>query len=59
MNIEKLSVNRLNEILKSTVDSIKSSQNEIIDIVNYSREECKKLEEVQKNLQLEIIEAID
>ena len=58
MNTKKLSVNKLNEILKSTVDSIKNGQDEIIEIVDYARKECEKLEDELKNIQNEITEAI-
>lgn len=56
--IRQLSVNRLNKILESTIESIKSSQDEIIEIVNYSREEYKKLQSELKKLQSKITSAI-
>lgn len=58
MNYRKLDLNKLNTILKSTVDSIKSSQSEIIEIVDYAREECKRLEEELKVLHIKTIETI-
>lgn len=58
MDYRKLDLNKLNTILKSTVDSIKSSQSEIIEIVDYAREECKRLEEELKVLQIKTIETI-
>lgn len=49
-----ISVERLNEILKSTIDSIVSSKDEIISIVDYARDECKKLEKELKILQVRV-----
>lgn len=53
-----LSFERLNEILTSTIDSIKNSQGEIIEIVNYSRDEYKKIVEELKTLQANIAHTI-
>lgn len=53
-----ISVERLNEILKSTIDSIVSSKDEIISIVDYATEECKKLEKELKILQVRVNDVI-
>lgn len=53
-----ISVERLNDILKSTIDSIASSKDEIIEIVDYSLDECKKLEEELKVLQVRVSQVI-
>lgn len=55
---QQLSIGRLNEILISAIDSIKNSQGEIIEIVNYSRDEYKNLKEELGKLQSRITTVI-
>lgn len=54
MESKQVSIKRLNEILEATIDSIKGSKAEILDIVNHSRLECKRLEDELKSLQIKI-----
>lgn len=54
MQKKQISIKRLNEILASTIDTIKESKDEIFEIVNHAREECKRLEEELKSLQVKI-----
>lgn len=55
----KPGINRLNEILESTIESIKESQGEIIQIVNYSREEFRKVEDELNKLQTKVVKVIE
>ncbi len=54
MQKKQISIKRLNEILAATIDTIKESKDEIFEIVNHAREECKRLEEELKSLQVKI-----
>lgn len=54
MEPKQVSIKRLNEILEATIDSIKGTKDEIFEIVNHSRLECKRLEDELKSLQLKI-----
>ncbi len=58
MENKQLSIRRLNEILETTIDTIMKSKDEIFEIVTYSREECKRLEEDLKSLQVKINDVI-
>ncbi len=51
-----MSIKRLNEILEATIDSINGTKDEIFEIVNHSRLECKRLEDELKSLQTKIKE---
>ncbi len=42
---KQISIGRLNEILDNTISSITESKDEVVEIVNFSRQECKRLEE--------------
>lgn len=53
------SIKRLNEILEATINTIMKSKDEVFEIVTYSREECKRIEEELKSLQLKINETIN
>lgn len=53
-----MSIIRLNEILECTINSIKSSKDEIIGIVDHTRLECKRLEDELKILQVKVNEVI-
>jgi two-component system sensor histidine kinase DegS len=55
-------IDRLNEIIKSTVDVIEKSKNEIFDIAENAREECRHIEDelcLVRNKTLEIIRQVD
>lgn len=54
MEPKQVSIKRLNEILEATIDSIKGTKDEIFEIVNHSRLECKRLEDELKSLQVKI-----
>lgn len=54
MGSKQISINRLNEILDTTIDSIKGAKDEIFEIVNHSRLECKRLEDELKSIQVKI-----
>lgn len=55
---KQININSLNEILKTTIDSIKSSKNDIVEIVIYSNDEYKKLEKELEKIQIEVSEKI-
>lgn len=55
-------INRLNEIIRNTIDAIEKSREEIFDIAENARSECKKLEAELENVKkqtLEIIKHVD
>ena len=57
-----MKIDRLNEIIKSTVDVIEKSKNEIFDIAENAREECRHIEDelyLVRNKTLEIIRQVD
>lgn len=54
----QISIERLNSILKNTIESIKGSKNEILEIVDTARDDCNKIEEEIKILQTRISEII-
>ncbi|HAE92669.1 sensor histidine kinase [Tissierella praeacuta] len=56
MESKQMSIKRLNEILEATIDSINGTKDEIFEIVNHSRLECKRLEDELKSLQTKIKE---
>lgn len=51
-----MSISRLNELLTNTINSIKGTKDEIFEIVNHSRTECKSLEDDLRNVQMKIKE---
>ena len=55
---KQINISTLNEILKTTIDSIKSSKDEIFEIVTYSRHECKRLEEELGTLKQGLLDKI-
>ena len=59
MKSDSIGIRRLNEILETTINFIKGSKDEIFEIVDYARVECKKLEDELKNIQAKMIEIID
>ena len=54
MEKKQISIKRLNEILDSTIQSITSSKDEILGIVEHTRIECNRLEEELKMVQLKV-----
>lgn len=58
MQTKQMNISRLNEILQNTIESIKGSKDEILEIVDYSRNECKHLEEELKSLQSKIRDSL-
>ncbi|MDF2839547.1 MAG: histidine kinase [Clostridia bacterium] len=57
-----LKIDRLNEIIKNTVDVIEKSKNEIFDIAEGARRECKFIEDelnLVRNQTLDIIRQVD
>lgn len=54
MRGKQISLEKLNSILESTIESIKGSKDEILEIVVTSRDECNKIEEEIKLLQSKI-----
>lgn len=54
MTNKQISINRLNEILETTINTIIKSRDEVFEIVTYSREECNRMEEELKSLQNKI-----
>ncbi len=49
-----MSIQRLNEILESTIDAINGTKDEVFEIVNHLRSEYKRLEDEHKSLQIKI-----
>ena len=54
MTKKSITIQGINEILNNTIESISSSQDELIEIVNYSMEECKRLEEELQQIQIKV-----
>lgn len=54
----KLDIARLDKIIKKTVEAINNSKNEIYDIAESARRECKKLEEELELLKYQVKELI-
>ena len=54
MKNNQISINRLNEILEATINTIIKSKDEVFEIVNYSREECNRIEEEPKSPQIKV-----
>ena len=54
MTNKQISINRLNEILETTITIIKS-RDEVFEIVTYSREECNRMEEELKAYRIKLI----
>jgi two-component system sensor histidine kinase DegS len=55
----KLDVARLNSIVKKTIDAVNKSKNEIYDIAENARRECKRLEEELWELKQKVKSLID
>jgi len=51
-------VNRINEILQETICTIEKSKEEIIEIVEHARFECKKIEEELDKIKEKVDEII-
>jgi len=58
MQTKQMNIARLNEILKNTIESITGSKDEILEIADNSREECKKLEDELKTLHSKIRDSL-
>lgn len=58
MQSKQISIERLNEILEATIDSIRGTKGEIVEIVNHSRLECKRIEEELNSLKLKINDVV-
>lgn len=58
MKVEHLSIEKLNDILNTTINSITESKDEIFEIVNHARIECKRLEEELEILHAKVRDAI-
>ncbi|QEK11928.1 sensor histidine kinase [Crassaminicella thermophila] len=57
-----LSVKKMNEIIKKTIDAIEKGKNEIFEIAERARNECKSLEqelEIIKKKAIQIIDEVD
>ncbi|WMM26855.1 sensor histidine kinase [Tissierella sp. MB52-C2] len=59
MKSDSIGIKRLNEILETTINSIQGSKDEIFEIVDYARTECRKLEDELKSVQTKMIEIIE
>jgi two-component system, NarL family, sensor histidine kinase DegS len=55
----KLDVSKLDKIIKKTIEAIDIGKNEIYDIAESARRECKKLEEELNMLKVQVRELID
>lgn len=55
----KLDLTRLDKIVKKTIEAINISKNEIYDIAESARRECKKLEEELRRLKEQVKELIE
>ena len=53
-----INAQRLNDILKDTIESISSSKDELIEIVDYSMEECNRLEKELEQIQIKMNSSI-
>ncbi len=58
MTDKKISFIQLDKIIKKTIDAINNSKNEIYDIADNAKKECKRLEEELKNLKRQVVELI-
>ena len=54
----KLDVTQLDKIIKKTIEAVNSSKNEIYDIAESARRECKRLEEELEQLKKQVKELI-
>ena len=52
-------INRINEILNKTIITIETNREEIFDIVQHSRNECKKVEEQLQSVKEKVGKVID
>lgn len=55
----KINVAHMDKIIKKTIEAIENSKNEIYDIAESSRKECKRLEEELHALKAQVKELID
>ena len=55
----KIDVAKLDKIIKKTIEAINNSKNEIYDIAESARRECKRLEEELQQLKQQVKELID
>lgn len=58
MKAKQISIEKLNEILNTTISSIKESKDEVVEIVNQSKTECKNLEGELEGLHTKVRDAI-
>lgn len=54
----KINVVKLDKIIKKTIEAINSSRNEIYDIAEGARKECKRLEEELASLKIQVVDLI-
>lgn len=54
MTKRPITIQGLNDILNNTIESISSSKDELVEIVNYSMEECKRLEKELEQIQIKV-----
>jgi two-component system sensor histidine kinase DegS len=55
----RIDINRLDKIIKKTIEAINNSRNEIYDIAENARKECNKLEEELFQLKIQVKEIIE
>ena len=53
-----ITIQRLNDILNDTINSISSSKDELIEIVDYSMEECNRLKKELEQIQMKVNSSI-
>ena len=58
MTDKKISFIKLDKIIKKTIDAINNSKNEIYDIAENAKKECKRLEEELNLLKIQVVELI-
>ncbi|MDP4092188.1 MAG: sensor histidine kinase [Bacillota bacterium] len=59
LSTQKLNVGKLDKIVKKTVEAINNSKNEIFDIAESAKKECKRLEEELQQLKAHVKELIE
>lgn len=59
MTVNKIDIARLDKIIKKTIEAINNSKNEIYDIAESARRECKRLEEELAQLKRQVKELIE
>ena len=59
MERKQIDIRTLNGILQTTIESIKSSKDEIGEIVIYSKKECERLEKELDLIQINLLKKIE